>query len=143
MPTSICAACLAERAKRQFKARSAAGIDFEVSGSNCDQDNSAAHPSAFRQIGVCRVKGQLTQKFHVITYALRTSTSTCVPVLELKVKVVPSPPGGRRGVAGFYVQHFSVSTVLCDGGAYLISVVALPLPPTKEGGYSFTASMLM
>ena len=43
-----------------------------------------------------------------------------------KVKVVPYPPGGRRGVAGFYTHHFSGSTALCDGGACLLSVAALP-----------------
>ena len=41
-----------------------------------------------------------------------------------KVKVVPQPPRGRRGVAGFYAHHFSV-TRLCDGDAYLLSVAAL------------------
>ena len=41
-------------------------------------------------------------------------------------------------MAGFDAQHFSVSTALCDGGAYLLSVAALPPPLPKEGGYSFT-----
>ena len=44
-------------------------------------------------------------------------------------------------MAGFYARHFSVSTVLCDGGAYLLSVAALPSPPPKD--YSFTTLMLM
>ena len=33
----------------------------------------------------------------------------------------------------FYTYHFSVSTAVCDGGAYLISVAALPTPPHKGG----------
>ena len=46
-------------------------------------------------------------------------------------------------MAGFCAHHFSVSTALFDGGAYLLSIAALPLPPPKEGGYSFTTPMLM
>ena len=34
---------------------------------------------------------------------------------------------GSRWVAGFYAYHFSVSPAF-DGGAYLLSVVALPSP---------------
>ena len=32
---------------------------------------------------------------------------------------------------------------LCDGGAYLLSVAALPSPLPTEGGYSFTTPMLL
>ena len=39
-----------------------------------------------------------------------------------KVNVVPSPAEGRRAVEIFYAHHFSVSTALGDGGAYLLSV---------------------
>ena len=42
---------------------------------------------------------------------------------------------GRRGVAGFYARHFSVSWH-CNGGAYLLSV--LPSPAPQKGSYSFT-----
>ena len=43
---------------------------------------------------------------------------------------------GRRGVADFYIHHFSVSRH-CDGGAYLLSVAVLRSPPQKEGSYQF------
>ena len=49
----------------------------------------------------------------------------------------------RRGVAGFYAHHFSVSMALYDGGVYLLSVAALPLSPSKEGSYLFTTPILM
>ena len=48
----------------------------------------------------------------------------------------PITTKGRRGVADFYAHHFSVSTILCDGGAYLLSIAALPLPSPKEDSYS-------
>ena len=59
---------------------------------------------------------------------------------ELKVKGKGSPIvyKGRRGIAGFHTHLFSVRTALCEGGAYLLSVAALPLHPPKEGSYSFT-----
>ena len=41
-------------------------------------------------------------------------------------------------MTGFYTHQFSASMALCDGGAYLLSVAALPSLPPKDGGYSFT-----
>ena len=61
----------------------------------------------------------------------------------IKGKSCPITTKGRRRVAGFYAHHFSVSTALYDGDAYLLSVACLPSPPPKEGSYSFTTNMLM
>ena len=35
-------------------------------------------------------------------------------------------------MTGFYAHHFSVSTALCDGGAYLLPVAALLPPPQRR-----------
>ena len=37
-----------------------------------------------------------------------------------------------RGLSGFYARHFPVSAALCDGGAYLLSVAAIPSPPQRR-----------
>ena len=37
---------------------------------------------------------------------------------------------GRKGVVGFYARHFLPS----NGGAYRLSVAALPSPPAPKGG---------
>ena len=44
-----------------------------------------------------------------------------------------------EGCGRFYAWHFFVSQ-LCDGGAYLLSVAALPSSNQKEDSHSFTST---
>ena len=63
------------------------------------------------------------------------SVSPLILLLTSKGNGCPITCKGRRGVASFYVSHFSVSLAI-DGGTYLLSVATLlPFTPPKEGSY--------
>ena len=55
----------------------------------------------------------------------------CITAIKMS-KGGPITRKGRRGITGFYANHFLMCRAV-DGGAYLLSVPALPSPPRKDG----------